>query len=61
MKTGHRAATRASVSSQLAVLLYLLPLSHSFFFFLLEMNKHIYMGRVRDVGRGKGEGDGDVR
>lgn len=32
-----------------------------FFFFLLQMNKHVYMGRVRDVGRGKGEGDGDVR
>lgn len=52
MKTGHRAITRASVSSQLVVLLYLLPLSHSFL--LLEMNKHVYMGRVLDGGEEKG-------
>lgn len=55
MKTGHRAITRASVSSQLVVLPYLLPLSHSFFSFVNEqICIYIYRGRVIGGGEGKG-------
>lgn len=53
MKTGHRVITRASVSSQLVALLYLLPLSHSFFSFVNEQIC-IYRGRVIGGGEGKG-------